>query len=172
MIEGTAEQWPVSAAIDPDGQEGSAMYNEILVPVDGSIAGQRGLDEALALAKQLGSRLVLLHVVEDFPITLELAPVSSFDDSRAALVEAGRAILDKAASQATAAGVPHIKLLNEQTATRAADAIVEQARQKECRLIVMGTHGRRGVNRLVMGSDAVNVLRAAPVPVLFVRVQE
>ncbi|HEY9109316.1 MAG TPA: universal stress protein [Roseateles sp.] len=148
------------------------MYNDILVPIDGSIAGQRGLDEAVALAKQLGSRLVLLHVVEDFPITAEMAAVSSFDDNRAALVEAGRRILDKAASQAMAAGIPHIKLLKDQPAIRAADAIVGLAKEKECGLIVMGTHGRRGLNRLVMGSDAENVLRAAPVPVLFVRLHD
>ena len=145
------------------------MYARILVPIDGSATSNDGLGEAINLAKQLGSQLVLLHVVEDFSVALELASVASFEDSRTALYEAGRRRLDTAASRAAAAGVPTETVLNEQTAGRACDAILEQARMQRCELIVMGTHGRRGLDRLVMGSDAELVLRGAGVPVLMVR---
>lgn len=145
------------------------MYDRMLVPIDGSATSNDGLGEAISLAKQLGSQLVLLHVVEDFPIALELASVASFEDSRAALHEAGRNMLDKAASQAAGSGVRSETVLNEQTAGRASDAILEQARKQRCELIVMGTHGRRGLDRVVMGSDAELVLRGATVPVLVVR---
>ena len=145
------------------------MYARILVPIDGSATGNDGLSEAIDLAKQLGSKLVLLHVVEDFAISLELASVASFEDTRAALHEAGRSMLDKAASRAAASGVLSETVLNEQTAGRASDAILKQAKEQRCELIVMGTHGRRGLDRVVMGSDAELVLRGAAVPVLMVR---
>lgn len=145
------------------------MYARILVPIDGGATSIDGLGEAIDLAKQLGSQLVLLHVVEDFLVSLELASVASFEDTRAELREAGRRILDKAASRAAASGVPSETVLHEQTAGRASDVILEQTKKQRCELIVMGTHGRRGLDRVLMGSDAELVLRGAAVPVLMVR---
>lgn len=145
------------------------MYTRILVPIDGSEAGRRGLGEAIGLGRQTGAHLVLLHIVEDFPISVELASSTSFDDSRAYLRKVGRNLLDQAASQAAQAGVAHEAVLDERMTARAADVIIEQAGRLRCDLIVMGTHGRRGLKRVVMGSDAELVVRASPVPVLLVR---
>lgn len=145
------------------------MYTRILVPVDGSATSERGLGEAIALAKVLGARLLLLNVVEDFPVMVEVASVASFDDTRAALLKVGRGILDRAAARATQAGVAHESVLHERATLRPADAIVEEAGRQRCDLIVMGTHGRRGFSRMTLGSDSELVLRQSPVPVLLVR---
>lgn len=147
------------------------MYSRILVPVDGSPTAERGLFEAIELAKQLKGQLVLVHVVDDYPIMMEMASAAVFDETRRQLLKFGEEVLDNARKRAIEAGVACDAVLREVTAQRAADAIVEEASKRECGLIVMGTHGRRGFNRLAMGSDAEMVLREAPVPVLLVRYQ-
>ncbi len=145
------------------------MIQRILVPLDGSGPSQRGLQEALALAHALGAQLVLLHVVDDFPQHLELAPAAAYRDALQRLRQRGQALLDQARERAAAAGVGAEALLLESGAQSAGDAIVQQVQACRCDLIVMGTHGRRGLQRLAMGSDAELVLRTSPVPVLLVR---
>jgi nucleotide-binding universal stress UspA family protein len=148
------------------------MYDRILVPVDGSATAELGLREAIALAARLQARLVLLHVVDDFPFMIELASAASFDETRTRLLGMGKEVLAQASRHATEGGVQNETVLREVTSLRAADAIVEEAARRQCGLIVMGTHGRRGFNRLAMGSDAELVLREACVPVLLVRHQD
>lgn len=146
------------------------MYDRILVPIDGSAPSQRGLREAVTLAKALGSQLLLLHVIDDFPKRLEA--VSSAGEYERALVrmrERGQELLRTAQSSVAAAGVPVQTVLREIDMETIADAILEQVTAGDCQLVVMGTHGRRGMRRLAMGSDAELVLRASPVPVLLVR---
>ncbi len=148
------------------------MYDRILVPVDGSATAELGLREAIGLAARVQARLVLLHVVDDFPFMIELASAASFDDTRTRLLAMGKEILAQASRHATEGGVDNETVLREVTSLRAADAIVEEATRRQCSLIVMGTHGRRGFNRLAMGSDAELVLRESAVPVLLVRHQD
>ncbi|MGM9488265.1 universal stress protein [Ideonella sp. YS5] len=148
------------------------MYDRILVPVDGSATCEHGLQEAIALAARLKATLVLLHVVDDFPFMVELASAASFDETRSRLLKMGNEILAQASRHATEGGAASETVLREVTSRRAADAIVEEATRRQCGLIVMGTHGRRGFNRLAMGSDAELVLRESPVPVLLVRHQD
>lgn len=145
------------------------MIQRILVPLDGSGPSQRGLQEAVALARALGAQLVLLHVVDDFPRHLELAPAPAYREALQRLRRRGEALLDEAREQAASAGVGAEALLQEIGAQTVGDAIVQQARASRCELIVMGTHGRRGLQRLAMGSDAELVLRTSPVPVLLLR---
>ena len=148
------------------------MYERILVPVDGSAPSLRGLQEAMAIGKQMGSRLVLLHIVDNFPMLLEMAPAPAYSQTLGLMRERGEEMLDKARSTVLAAGLEADTLLRDIQQETVADAILEQARQSDCQLIVMGTHGRRGMKRLAMGSDAELVLRASPVPVLMVRQQD
>lgn len=148
------------------------MYERILVPVDGSPTANRGLREAIGLARDSKSTLVLLNVVDDYPMLVEMAAVASFEDLRKSILDAGEAVLTQAKAQAAESGVACEAVLREVNAARAADAIVQEAVQRHCNLIVMGTHGRRGLNRLAMGSDAELVIRQAPVPVLLVRQEE
>ncbi|WP_284614759.1 universal stress protein [Aquabacterium humicola] len=145
------------------------MYTRILVPTDGSPCSERGLREAIALARQLKASLVLLHVVNDFPLLMAMGSAQAVDVPHAGVLEAARATLTQAEAAAAAAGVDAECVLRDARTTPVADVVVEEARTRRCDLIVMGTHGRRGLRRLTMGSDAELVLRHAPVPVLLVR---
>lgn len=145
------------------------MYARILVPIDGSATSELGLGQALDLAGSLKSHVVLLCVVDDFSLRVDMTSALNFDGVHARLVAYGREILAKAQERATAAGLSSDAVLREVTSRRAADVIVEEASRQQCGLIVMGTHGRRGLNRLAMGSDAALVLRESTVPVLLVR---
>ena len=143
------------------------MYKNILVAVDGSATSQRGLDEAMRVAKATGGRLRLVHVVNEL-IVSDL-PVTCYDLIAGALRESGVKVLEAAAASARRADVACEPKLIETLGGRAADEIVREATQWPAELIVLGTHGRRGLKRLAMGSDAELVLRLAPVPVLIVR---
>lgn len=144
-------------------------YRRILVPLDDSPTAQRGLAEALALARDLGATVVLLHVLELIPMMPEVATTEAWEAIREGLKVNGQRVLDAAAGQARAAGVTCESVINDLDARRPADAITDQATAQRCDLIVMGTHGRRGIGRALLGSDAELVLRQSPVPVLLVR---
>jgi nucleotide-binding universal stress UspA family protein len=144
-------------------------YRRLLVPLDDSPTAQRGLAEAIALARDLKSTLVLLHVVELVPMMPEVATAQAWEAIREGLKDSGRRVLDAAAARARGAGIACETVLNDVDANRPADVIVREASAQHCDLIVMGTHGRRGVGRVLLGSDAELVLRLSPVPVLLVR---
>jgi nucleotide-binding universal stress UspA family protein len=147
-------------------------YRKILVAVDGSTASAKGLREALRLAKAEGARLFILHVVDEYPAFAALdgmmagAPGA---DLVPALREGGRRVLAKAEGVARKQKVKAKAILREMLSGPAAYPIVREAKKLGADLIVLGTHGRRGVRRLVLGSDAEQVVRTASVPVLLVR---
>ena len=145
------------------------MYQKILVPLDGSSTAARGLAEAVRLAPAFGSSLVLLHVIDDFPMSLEMASVPAYEETIARFRTSGQKLLEAAQASAQAAEVPAETRLREITSERIGSAIIDEALENGCGLIVMGTHGRRGFNRVMMDSDAEFVTRASPVPVLLVR---
>lgn len=145
------------------------MYSRILVPVDGSSCSLKGLNEALQLANLLNARILVLHVVNELISEPALALAEYHDNLIQSMREAGRETLANAQAIAREQGADvEIKLI-ETTGVRASDCIVDAARLWGADLIVMGTHGRRGMSRLTMGSDAELVVRSAPVPVLLVR---
>lgn len=146
-----------------------SVYKHVLVPLDGSPTADCGLQEAIRLASELGSRLRLLHVVDDFPMLMEMSSVASFEVGLQKAREYGNLVLGRAKAQATAAGVAAETVLREITRGRIAEMVTEEAANAACDLIVMGTHGRRGLSRLALGSDADRVARSSPVPVLLVR---
>ena len=145
------------------------MYKRILVPVDGSAASKLGLVEAIKLAKQVQGTLRVLHVVDEYIADTTFGSAMYYDKWVDALREGGKKTLADSEVFARQQGVEPEAVLVETVATRAADAILEQAKQWPADLIVLGTHGRRGMRRLVMGSDAEVVVRSAEVPVLLVR---
>lgn len=145
------------------------MYKRILVPIDGSATSARGLREALRLAKDQGARIRLVHVVDE-SMALGLAESGvDLEPMLEGLVASGKRILGRAADAARKAGVRAETQLYESMAGSAAATIVRDARKWRADLIAMGTHGRRGLRRVVLGSDAEHVLREATVPVLLVR---
>jgi nucleotide-binding universal stress UspA family protein len=145
------------------------MYQRILVPVDGSSASLLGLTEALKVANGMNARMRILHVVDEFVADATLGPADYYEKWLEALREGAKAALHEAVELAKARGAQPESVLVDTFGRRAADVIIEQALQWPADLIVMGTHGRRGIRRLLMGSDAELVLRSAPVPVLMVR---
>lgn len=145
------------------------MYQRILVPIDGSETAERGLMEAIHLAQLTKSTLRLLNMTSDFALMVEMSGGIDFEQYRKDLNQFGNTLLEKASKLAADHGVVSETLVRELRGTRVSQAIVDEARDSRCDLIVMGSHGRRGFNRAVLGSDAEAVLRASPVPVLIVR---
>jgi len=148
------------------------MYRRILVPVDGSRTAGLGLAEALRLAKAQGAVLRLVNVVNDLAAFAGPEVAIYSDQVLKGLQAHGRAVLAEAEQAARAAGVDAETRCIETAGEGAGDAIVAEARAWKADLIVIGTHGRRGLRRLVLGSDAETVVRTAPVPVLLVRATE
>jgi nucleotide-binding universal stress UspA family protein len=148
------------------------MYQRILVPVDGSPTAERGLREAIGLAAGQGTKLLFLHIVDDYTMLIEMSSAAGYEEMIRGLRQFGLEVLAKAKRAAEAASVHAETLLREVTGKRVADVIVDQARQHSCDLIVMGTHGRSGFSRLTLGSAAEGVARSSPVPVLLVRLDE
>lgn len=144
------------------------MYQRILVPLDGSAASERALREAISLAVIAKGRLHLLHVVDAYPMMVEIAAVTSAEAFRRSLVQAGEALLAKAHETALKGLVHADEVVREVMHQPVADAILEEAEKARCDLIVIGSHGRRGVTRWLLGSDAERVVRGSPVPVLVV----
>jgi nucleotide-binding universal stress UspA family protein len=145
------------------------MYERILVPVDGSDASRAGLDEALGLAAEHQSSLRLVHVVDDL-ITMPMYEGAIFaGELIEQLRKQGRQLLDDCARLCKQKGLNVETVLTERVGGQAGMLIIEQAQNWPAQLIVMGTHGRRGLKRIVLGSDAEYVVRHANVPVLLVR---
>ncbi len=145
------------------------MYKRILVAVDGSATSLRGLDEAIKVAKASRAQLLLVHVVNEIVMTPEYLPAAYYDRIFQSLREAGIKLLEDAADLVRRVDLSCEQKLVEIAGARVADEIVKQAREWSADLIVMGTHGRRGFNRLTLGSDAELVLRLSSVPLLLVR---
>ncbi len=146
-----------------------SAYRKILVPVDGSKASQRGLREAVRLAKEQDARIVLLHVVDEFYVVASPEMGAYSADMVELLRKSGKRLLEKARAVVAKQGVKVDTVMREIIGGPAAGEIVRQARKIRADLIVIGTHGRRGIRRVVMGSDAEQVVRTSPVPVLMVR---
>jgi nucleotide-binding universal stress UspA family protein len=153
------------------------MFQRILVPIDGSPTSAAGLRQAIALAQDQGATLYLLHVVDELIVTqgfdgTAFVAQSAIDAVINALRKQGKSLLGKAAEAAKRRSVKYETLLVDTFGHAVADVIAEQARKRRAGLIVMGTHGRRGITRLVMGSDAEGVVRSARVPVMLVRLHK
>ena len=144
------------------------MYKQILVPVDGSATSKRGLEEAMRLAKAGGGTIRLVHVVDELVMIDPEVPVY-YQAMIESLRESGKATLAKSEAAVKAQGIPVQAVLLETMGMRAADLIVEQAAQWPADLIVMGTHGRKGISHLLMGSVAERVVRSARCVVMTVR---
>jgi nucleotide-binding universal stress UspA family protein len=145
------------------------MYSKILVPIDGSETSTAGLNEAIKLAKIHDSQVCLLHIVNEFVLDYTFAPGQFSNDLFESMRKSGQAILDAAEQAVQRQGIKPTAVLLESIGGVAADLILEQAKKFHADLIVMGTHGRRGIFRLALGSDAEQVVRGATIPVLLVR---
>lgn len=148
------------------------MYKNILVPVDGSDTADTALREAIKLARSQSTGLRIINIV-DSAIDVwdsEFTPIG-LEQIRESARSFARNLLEKAQQLARHEGVEvETKLLEvERPGQRVAKVIVEEARRWPADLIVMGTHGRRGLDHLFLGSVAEGVMRLSPAPVLLVR---
>lgn len=142
------------------------MFQRILVPLDGSDTSDLALAAAVRQAKESGGQVRLVHVID------EVGFVSGYEFSgnlmQVASEQAGK-VLQAGLAAAQAAGVPADTVLLDGAARRLGDVVAEAASQWPADLVVVGTHGRRGISRVLLGSGAEQIIRSAPVPVLVIR---
>ena len=147
------------------------MYKRILVAIDGSNTSDLALREAVRLAKDQHAMLRLVHIVDITPAYTTVEEPYPFAEYQRILQEEGEKLLANRAATVRETGVESdSKLIIIQVfGERIYDAIEEQSKQWPADLIVVGTHGRRGVRHLILGSVAEGVIRVATKPVLLIR---
>jgi len=145
------------------------MYQHVLAAVDGSEAGAPALRTAVALALEQHAQLRLVYVVDEAATHAVDVPTVDIEQLDDAWIAAGHAVLDAAVAEARASGMTAETALLQRDRRECAAAIVREAERWGADVIVIGTHGRQGVQRLMLGSVAEGVARRSPVPVLLVR---
>lgn len=150
------------------------MYTRILVAIDDSGCSAKALDEAVRLAAALGAALCIANAADEGPIAQHGMGIGTYIDIekvKAEMRAESNKLLDQAVATAAAAGVQAERLLLESAQKRVAEMITAAAAQWGAELIVVGTHGRRGFERLLVGSVAENLVRVATTSLMFVREQ-
>lgn len=145
------------------------MYSRILVPVDGSDTALAGLRVALRFAGQQDARMRIVHVVDELVVLSPSAYGGAYERFADQMREAGMSILSRARTMAHEAGMVVETQLIEALGGVAGERVLNDAKGWHADLIVCGTHGRRGLRRIVLGSDAEFMVRHTPVPILLVR---
>jgi nucleotide-binding universal stress UspA family protein len=149
------------------------MYTHILIPTDGSDFSRKGVDHGLVLAKKLGSKATVLIVTEPFPIHITSADLSGmlgphgiekYERQQQAFAEA---IFTPIRERASELGIS-VETVHQGDGYPG-DIILKTAKERACDLIVLSSHGRRGIARLFLGSQAQQVVQNSPVPVLVVK---
>ena len=144
------------------------MYKRILVPTDGTDITAKAVQTAIGLAKLSGAALYTISVKEPFPYSaiseMQPVPPQEFYDAQERIATARVKAVQEAAQAAGLTCSAHTV-----EALHAWEAILDHAKQQNCDLIVMASHGRRGVSALLLGSETSRVLTHSPLPVLVVR---
>jgi len=147
------------------------MYQRILVATDGSTLSKKAVSNAISLAQLTGAELVALKVIPRYPqsyfeggVALAASEISRIEKQWA---EHGQAIVDAVAKSAMSKGVK-VKAITAKSDI-VSDAIIGTAKKHKCDLIIMASHGRRGIKRLLLGSETQQVLTHSQVPVLVLR---
>lgn len=148
------------------------MYSHILICTDGSDLATHGVDHGLSLARTLGSRVTIVMATDPYPLAAAsstgwVAAPADFESYDARQKEYATAVLTAAKAAADKAGVTAETIHIPRVAPAA--AIVETAQKRDCNLIVMASHGRRGIRRVLLGSQTSEVLATTTIPVLVVR---
>jgi nucleotide-binding universal stress UspA family protein len=147
------------------------MYQKILVATDGSTLSKKAVSSAISLAALTGAALVVIKVVPRYPqsyfeggLALQAAEVGRIEQQWA---EEGQAVVDDVKTQAEEQGIKTRALTVKSDIV--SDAIIAAAKKNKCDLIVMASHGRKGVKRLLLGSETHQVLTHSHIPVLVLR---
>jgi nucleotide-binding universal stress UspA family protein len=142
------------------------MYDRILLPTDGSDAMTEVIDHAVSLADHHDATLHVLYVINTTSLT-DLPTESEWETLSGALETEGERAIEQVENRAG-----DVPLETEMVEGSPAKEVVRYADERDCDVVVMGTHGRSGVDRLLLGSVAERVVRSSAVPVLTVRVPE
>ena len=147
------------------------MYKRILIATDGSPLSDKAVEHGLALAALSGSAVVALKVVPRYPRSYFEGgmPVSASDAQRLEKQwsEAAQALVDRVKAEGGAQGVTVKAVVAKSELV--AEAVISAAKKHKCDLIVMASHGRKGLKRLLMGSETLHVLTHSHIPVLVLR---
>jgi len=146
------------------------MYRHILAAIDDSDTSRRAIREAVALAKSSGAELTLVHAVDEALFAhFTHTTIANRDAVQKALISEGQSVLDAAAQLAAENGLtPATRLLASEHQSPS-DQITHAVRSLNADLLIVGSHGRRGVQRLILGSVAERLLRKVGISVLIVR---
>ncbi|CBJ44018.1 universal stress protein [Ralstonia solanacearum] len=146
------------------------MYDIIMTAIDGSPTSQRALDEAMRLATALGSRLVIAHVIDNAHVKWDLGSLNTRQITDT-LVQQGHTLVAKALHTAQQAGIQASTVTTDDPLAYidVATELEKLGLQAGAQVMVLGTHGRRGVRRALLGSVAESVVRSSSLPVLLVR---
>ncbi|MTD33015.1 universal stress protein [Paludibacterium denitrificans] len=148
------------------------MYQHIVVAVDGSHNADKALQQAILLAKQFNSQLTLAHIAGLRDLATEGIGLLSTSQLHELAFKEGRAILEAAEQEALRAGVTKVETHVGESwdgGKEMAEALIDFAQRQSADLIVLGTHGRKGLNHLLLGSFAENMLRLSRCPLLVIR---
>jgi nucleotide-binding universal stress UspA family protein len=143
------------------------MFKRILIPVDGSETSNKALVAGLRMARETSASVRLLHALNELGAVAADGTYSG--DLAGMLREGGAKVLSDATAIAQSAGITADQSLCEEPGKRLGEVVAEAAKRWGADLVVVGSHGRRGLGRVLLGSGAEQILRLAPVPVLVVR---
>lgn len=142
------------------------VFKKILIPIDGSITANKALNYALHLAHEAQASVRLLHVVDELSLLSRYEyPGEWVQQAR----QAGHQILQDGLDAAKKLGVTADSLMVDQVGQRLGHSVADAAGDWGADLVVVGSHGRRGIGRVLMGSGSEQILHNSPVPVLLVR---
>lgn len=144
------------------------MFKKILVPTDGTELSAKAINGAVEVARQLGAQVVGVTVIEPYSYSSlsEYRP-ESFEDYEARMEKVARQRLEKLESVAKAANVPVETVIARSFSPY--EAIIETAKERGCDAIFMASHGRRGLNAVLLGSETQKVLTHSTIPVMVYR---
>jgi nucleotide-binding universal stress UspA family protein len=148
------------------------MYKHILVPTDGSPLSAKAVKQAVAFAKSVGAKITAVHVSQEYRAMMDegfalpaFAPLKKRFEEESA--KRSKALLEAVKSSAKAAGVAcdGVAVVDDLPY----EAIIKQAKKAKCDLIMMASHGRKGLQSILLGSETAKVLTHSTIPVLVVR---
>ena len=147
------------------------MYQRILIATDGSALSRKAVDSGIEMASLTGAQIVVLKVVPRYPVSYfeggVSLPVSSIATMEKQWTEAAQAVVAEIKDKAEAQGIKAKAVTH--TSDLVAETILSIAKKNKCDLIVMASHGRRGLKRVLMGSETMHVLTHSHIPVLVLR---
>ena len=146
------------------------MFKRILIPVDGSDTSNKALIAGLQMARETSAIVHLVHAVNEMAYLGSIDPYGTYSVDLASMMrECGTKVLTDAMAIAQSAGIQASQAMLDKPGQRLGESVAAAAKLWGADLIVTGSHGRRGVGRVLLGSGAEQILRMAPVPVLVIR---